>query len=149
MPRFALPAVLGTAALMVVTLAWTPAPAALLGVTYDNTGKLVVRGNGSRREKLEVNLTVGKRKLDFEQTNGNSPLSGTLRLSKKVGAGDKKVNAKVKGKLSNRQDAGKVDRGKFKIKENRRGIVSLKTSLAGKVTKGNGKGANFSIKLKG
>lgn len=149
MSRFGLPAALGGIALMAVTLAWTPAVGSFIGVTYDATGKLVVRGGDGFRENMNVNLTVGKRKVEFDQTNGNSPLSGTLRLSDKVGKNDNKVNAKVTGKLSNRRDAGTVTRGKFKIKENRKGIVSLSTNLRGKITKGNAKGGNFSIKLKG
>ncbi|MEM1207682.1 MAG: hypothetical protein AAF586_09880 [Planctomycetota bacterium] len=147
--RVAIPTTIGAVVLMVVTLTWTPATAMFVGVTYDATGNLVVRGSGGMREKMNVDLTVAKRKVEFDQTNGNSPLSGTLRLDKKVGTNDKKVNAKVKGKLANRRDAGTVDRGKFKIKENRSGVVSLSTSLRGKVTKGDAKGATFSIKLKG
>jgi hypothetical protein len=141
-----MPAVLSFAGLLAVTLTWTPADATFLGNTYDAAGKLVVKGT---KQNIEANLVLGKKSLEFEQTVGSSELSGTLRLTKRVGKNAKSVNAKVSGKLSGKRDAGTVTNGKFKIKENRNGIISLNTKLRGEVTKGRGKGSKFTIALKG
>ncbi|MEM9251454.1 MAG: hypothetical protein AAGB29_03800 [Planctomycetota bacterium] len=117
---------------------------------YDSKGKLVVRGGGGLREKVNADITLNQRMLDFQQTNGNSPLSGSLRIKKKVGATDTKVNANVTGKFKNTSnDAGRITKGKLKVKTTRTGGFSLKLNTRGDVTRGDAKGASFSIKLKG
>ena len=151
MSRFTVPAVSGVAILVVAAFALTPAFGnPYFGNTYDGTGRMSVKGGKKNMsEKVEANLVLSKSKLDVDQTNGKSPLSGTLRLDKKVGNKDTSVNVGVKGKLANKRDSANIDKGKFKIKENRKGIVSLGLSVKGEVTKGSGKGGTLKLKVKG
>lgn len=117
--------------------------------SYQATGRLVVRGRDGVNERVNASLELDGKKLRVQQTNGRR-VRGTLRMDDKAGSSDTKVNTDLRGNLkANGGDAGRLTKGKLKVKTTRSGGFSLNVNARGKVTRGDSKGNSFSFKVKG